>query len=271
VELTDETKCPTCGGLGDNRSEGSGYIIRSVCNACNGSGKAAPPPSAGSEGPDERDPLPWKSDSYGWITDADGEHVAQTRERPKTAAFIVRAVNASHRPEPVNGNESALAHAERMHAENARLRAKSKAHRRELRRLNAVIRVNNQVMMAQAGQLLALQSASFKRPSLVGQGGVARERIERALRVLYYYRSPLVSARLTAALTGKQGSELLTIERAIDDLEELERTTPPAAEPVATGESEALWLLRELFGRIPESDLCERIEALLAKVGGGNG
>jgi hypothetical protein len=86
----------------------------------------------------------------------------------------------------------------------------------------------------------AVNAAQRSEP--VGSGGVARERIERALRVLYYYRSPLVSARLTAALTGKQGSELLTIERAIDDLEELERTTPPAAEPVATGEGEALRL-----------------------------
>jgi hypothetical protein len=52
-------------------------------------------------------------------------------------------------------------------------------------------------------------------------------------------------------------------------------TTPPAAEPVATGESEALRLLREALGYLISGDsplLCERIEALLAKVdGGGNG
>jgi hypothetical protein len=150
------------------------------------------PTPGGDEAP-QSSGFPWSSDGP-LVLDRYGTLVARCTLE-SDAAFIVRAVNASQRPEPsapVNGNESALAHAERMHAENSRLRAVHKRHKRELRRLNAVIRTNNMVMQAQSGQLLALQSLSFKRhsePVATGEGeawSVLRELVP----LLYYNTTP---------------------------------------------------------------------------------
>jgi hypothetical protein len=253
--MSDETKCPKCKGSGRN----PGCPVACNCEACHGSGKSHPQPVETTPGgrPDVLSPLPWHADqenrcriyddNYTFVAEADSH---------QDAAFIVRAVNAPQRAEPVNGNESALAHAERMHAENARLRAVHKRHKRELRRLNAVIRTNNMVMQAQGGQLLALQSASFKRHSEpVGSGGVARERIE-----AFVERAK----RFPGLLDGPRFAELVR--------HNLLGTTPPAADPVATRESEAWSVLRELvpllyYNTTPEYiDAVKRARALLAKV-----
>jgi hypothetical protein len=93
MTMSDETKCPTCNDL--------------LPEYCPAHPQPVEPTPGGSDGPDEDSPLPWciPTGEPGVVYDASGLIVADCPSH-RDAAFIVRAVNASQRSEPVATGES---------------------------------------------------------------------------------------------------------------------------------------------------------------------
>jgi hypothetical protein len=97
-----ETKCPECGGSGRYLAA---HPVPIDCRECAGAGWLSPDypvePTPGGR-PHALSPLPWRvrPDWRGTIQSATGEKIAGGLYF-EDAAFIVRAVNASQRSEPV--------------------------------------------------------------------------------------------------------------------------------------------------------------------------